>query len=159
MSVMTHNPSNFSGNNLPVERVSYADCLKFCGNLEWDEYRSVSGKYYRLPTEAEWEYACRAGTTTQFSFGDTFIANAWGLHDMHGNVGEFCQDSYNDYRKEDVTDPFCEWGLGPVYRGGSYACVASACDSANRFHVFGAPKERATKREDGVGCRVVLCLE
>ncbi|MDO4575234.1 MAG: formylglycine-generating enzyme family protein [Planctomycetia bacterium] len=122
-SVMGDNPSYFKGSNLPVEKVSWDDCQKFCQKLR------SQGLNVQLPTEAQWEYACRAGTTTPFSFGSTlngdkancdgnypygastegtylkktapvgsYSPNAWGLYDMHGNVYEWCADWKGDIR-------------------------------------------------------------
>ncbi|MEK7414580.1 MAG: formylglycine-generating enzyme family protein [Planctomycetota bacterium] len=110
-TVMESHHSTFTGDQLPVETVSFAQCQKFINKLSAKE-----GKAYRLPTEAEWEYACRAGSTARFAFGDRDEdlkdyawfgafkmypvaqkkANAWGLYDMHGNVWEFCQDWYDE---------------------------------------------------------------
>ena len=128
--IMGNNPSFFKGEkNLPVENISWEDCQEFMSKL-----RKTDRTEYRLPTEAEWEYACRAGTTTPFHFGETisseqanyddtrgfskkgvwrdkttpvgsFPANAWGLYDMHGNVFQWCQDRCGDYRRIDVVDP------------------------------------------------------
>jgi RNA polymerase sigma factor (sigma-70 family) len=159
--VMGDNPSRFKGeNNLPVDFPSWDDCQEFIKKL-----REKDKKPYRLPTEAEWEYACRAGTTTPFHFGETistdqanyegdqvygngkvgknrnkttpvgtFPANAWGLHDMHGNVYQWCQDRYGAYPSKDVVDP-----QGPdtatidrVMRGGSFMSTPWQCRSADR---------------------------
>ncbi|MDO4585390.1 MAG: formylglycine-generating enzyme family protein [Planctomycetia bacterium] len=128
-SVMGYNPSHFKGSNLPVERVSWENCQDFCQKL-----RSL-GLNVQLPTEAQWEYACRAGTTTSLNSGKNITSedgdcsnlneagwyrknsddethpvgqkrpNAWGLYDMHGNVWEWCQDWYGDYPSGSVTDP------------------------------------------------------
>ena len=116
-------PSCFNGDELPVENVTWYDCIEFCARLS-----QATGKNYRLPSEAEWEYACRAGTTTPFHFGETIstevanydgnhtygqgktgvyrekttpvgsfnAANAWGLYDMHGNLYEWCLDDWHD---------------------------------------------------------------
>jgi formylglycine-generating enzyme required for sulfatase activity len=138
-----------------------------------------------LPTEAEWEYACRAGTITPFHFGETisteqanydgnfiygkgqkgrdwqqttqvgsYSANAWGLHDMHGNVAEWCQDRYGEYKGGEETDPEGpESGDSRVVRGGSWNDGPKLCRSAFRLG-FGPGS-----RNDDVGFRVVLCQE
>ena len=152
--VMGNNPSNFKGDNLPVERVSWNDCQAFLKKLN----SKYPGKTYRLPTEAEWEYACRAGTTTKYYSGnrDSDLGrvgwyrgnagskthpvgqkspNSWGLYDMHGNVYEWCSDWYGDYPSGSMTDP-----QGPssgkyrVLRGGSWSSGAYYCRSAIRYY-------------------------
>ena len=180
-AVMGANPSNFKGeNNLPVEQVSWDDCVAFCEALG-----KKDGRTYRLPTEAEWEYACRAGTTTPFHFGDTisvnqsnydgnytysngkkgvyrqkmtpvgsFPANAWGLFDMHGNVWEWCADWFGPYPEGELKDPqgFIG-GEARVLRGGSWSFNPRFCRSACRY--WRAPGSR----DYDLGCRVALCLD
>jgi formylglycine-generating enzyme required for sulfatase activity len=154
--IMEKNPSAFAGEkNLPVDSVSWNDCQEFIKKL-----KEKDKKAYRLPTEAEWEYACRAGTTP-YHFGktistkqanfhvddrdkknlallkttpvDSFPANAWGLHDMHGNVWQWCQDWYGDYPQKDVVDPQGPTkGPNRVLRGGSWFYTADCCRSACR---------------------------
>ena len=149
--VMGTNPSHFQqvGPDAPVEKVSWEDAMEFCRRLterDRDSGRLPEGYVYTLPTEAQWEYACRAGTTTPFHFGDslsssqanfdgnypygaekgpnlerttpvgTYAPNAWGLYDMHGNVWEWCYDWYAEYPAVESTDP-----CGPD--GGSYRVV------------------------------------
>jgi sulfatase modifying factor 1 len=159
-TVMGNNPSRIKDEkNLPVEQVSWDDCQEFVKKL-WEKDK----KLYRLPTEAEWEYCCRAGTKTPFSFGETisteqanyrgdfvygngkkgvdrkrttpvggFPANAWGLHDMHGNVLQWCEDWYGEYHKNDVIDPQGpEKGESRVLRGGSWFDDPRFCRSAFR---------------------------
>jgi formylglycine-generating enzyme required for sulfatase activity len=156
-------PSSFSGDNLPVETVSWQDAVAYCTALTAQEIalgNVPAGMEYRLPTEAEWEYACRAGTTTEFNVGaDLFCAdarfafsyhsnsscgvsstiavgsyapNAFGLYDMHGNVWEWCLDYYASYDAAAVTDPFVTGGLTRVVRGGSWDGPSSPCRSAFR---------------------------
>jgi formylglycine-generating enzyme required for sulfatase activity len=146
--VMGNNPSNFKGeDNLPVETVSWDAAVEFCKKLSQKE-----GKTYRLPTEAEWEYACRAGTTTKFSFGEdesrlgeyAWYAqnsgdkthavgekkpNAWGLYDMAGNVWEWCNDSYlSRYGSSPTNNPASPTGGGfRVIRGGGWFYFAYYC--------------------------------
>jgi sulfatase modifying factor 1 len=173
-AVMGTNPSRFKGPTLPVEQVSWFDAVEYCNRLtEWlnrnggpyrKPYYAIDGERvtagvgtgFRLPTEAEWEYACRAGTQTQFHFGPTislkqahyypdesvpwenragntkpvgsFPANAWGLHDMHGNTLEWCWDWYGEKEyatrssssvTQDPTGPLS--GSARVVRGGSWS--------------------------------------
>jgi formylglycine-generating enzyme required for sulfatase activity len=147
-SVMGTNTSHFTGDpNRPVEKVSFLDASAYCKRLNARERANgtLPETYeYRLPTEAEWEYACRAGSTNRFSFGndvalgDRFAwtaensgatthpvgqkePNAWGLYDMHGNVWEWCQDWFEPYPAAPLTDP-----TGPatnkykVFKGGGW---------------------------------------
>jgi len=179
-AVMGNNPSHFKGEkNLPVERVSWEDCQDFIKKL-----REKDQKPYRLPTEAEWEYACRAGTTTPFYFGSSlaqdqancssgianslgrlfftgkttpvcnYPPNAWGLHDMHGNLWEWCQDWNGEYPKHEVTDPQGpNSGKHRVLRGGSWFNNPDHCRSAGRNG------NEPGGRSDRYGFRLCFCLE
>jgi formylglycine-generating enzyme required for sulfatase activity len=142
--VMGSNPSHFKGATLPVEQVSWDEAIKFCEKLtqtEKEAGRLPEGWTYTLPTEAQWEYACRAGTTTVYFFGDeitpkqanydenvdkttpvdTYPANAWGFHDMHGNVWEWCLDRYGKYPDGSAIDPVgLSDGSERVIRGGCW---------------------------------------
>ncbi len=174
--VMGTNPSNFKGAQLPVERVSWEDAVEFCRKLSGLPAERSAGRMYRLPTEAEWEYACRAGSKTKWSFGDSESSlgdyawwsgnsarqthpvgqkkpNAWGLYDMQGNVREWCSDwlvlAY--YRSSPTDDP-----QGPatgsfrVHRGGSWGDGAGYCRSAYRSGL--AP----SNRRGSLGFRLAL---
>lgn len=142
--VMGENPSEFKGSQNPVERVNWEDAMEFCGKLSALPKEKSAGVVYRLPTEAEWEYACRAGTTTDYSFGDIASGlreyawigsnsngtthpvglkkpNAWGLHDMHGNVTEWCQDWHGALSSRAATDPQgAESGSKRIGRGADW---------------------------------------
>ena len=141
------NPSSNKGAKYPVTNVSWNDCQDFIKKLN-----TKTNGSYRLPTEAEWEYACRAGTTTAYSYGDSitkndsnveglstkvvgsYKPNAFGLYDMHGNVWEWCEDWKVDYPKEAVIDPKGpEAGKNRVLRGGSFTGVGMHSRSANWF--------------------------
>ena len=158
--VMGSNPSSFKGAYRPVENVSWSAAFEFCKKLtemEKQAGRVPKGMAYQLPTEAQWEYACRAGTKTAYSFGNTitekqanyvsyplrrtadvgqYAANPWGFFDMHGNVWEWCADWYGDYPRVKVRDP-----VGPakgsfrVYRGGSWGYDGRNLRSASRDYV------------------------
>ena len=152
-AVMGENPSYFEGPNRPVDSVSWDDVQSFIAKLNVTE----GHERYRLPTEAEWEYACRAGSETKSSFGDDADAlgnyawyggnsgdkthpvgrklpNAWGLYDMHGNVGEWVQDWYGDYNAGAAVDPKGpEKGEYHALRGGFWSCSAEFCRSAGRY--------------------------
>jgi len=167
------NPSKFKGASNPVEQVNWDDAKAFCETLG-----IKTGRPVRLPTEAEWEYACRAGATTRYCTGDSEsdlgkagwwrgnsgeqthpvgqkVANVWGLHDMHGNVSEWCEDWYdaNYYKESPPEDPIgLPWGSKRVVRGGSWEHNSRVCRSAIRFDCFPA-------REDNrLGFRLVVSV-
>ena len=141
------NPSHFVGADMPVETVSWDDCQEFVRKLN----AKAGGGRFRLPTEAEWECACRAGTSGPYAgtlgdlgwYGDNGgrathdagqkRANAWGVYDMHGNVWEWCQDWRGDYPADSLTDPAGpSSGVYRVNRGGSWSFSARNCRSAYR---------------------------
>jgi formylglycine-generating enzyme required for sulfatase activity len=178
--MMGKNPSRFQGDNLrgdsanhPVEQVSWEDAVDFCNKLSDLPEEKKAGRVYRLPTEAEWEYACRAGSKSAYSFGEGSKslgdyawfdqnsnrqthpvgekkANAWGLYDMHGNVWEWCSDWYGQYPKGAVSDPVgTRESSNRVFRGGSWYDHFEYCRSARRLGYF--PSGR-----DDFGFRVAL---
>ena len=166
-SVMGNNPSHFKGDDLPVDNVSWNGCQKFIRKV--NEQLSCRA---RLPTEAEWEYACRAGATGPYA-GDGLDGmgwykdngrgrthpvghkrpNLWGFYDMHGNVWEWCNDWSSDYPSGSVIDPAGPAsGVNRVLRGGSWYSYARACCSAQRF------RRTPSKREWKIGFRL-CCSE
>jgi formylglycine-generating enzyme required for sulfatase activity len=157
--VMGENPSFFKGPDLPVEHLTWNEARRFCELLSALPEEKAAGRHYRLPTEAEWEYACRAGTVTTFNTGDTlelckarfatkprsspkmtapvgsYPPNAWGLFDMHGNVWEWTSDWFSaDYfRESPVDDPQGPaTGTHHTLRGGSASVEAHECRCAIR---------------------------
>ncbi|MBQ0023997.1 MAG: formylglycine-generating enzyme family protein [Prevotellaceae bacterium] len=150
-AVMGKNPSKHKGNNRPVECVSWKDCQKFI-----DKLNSLTGKRFRLPTEAEWEYACRGGNRSKgykYSGSNTLSDVAWyadnsggtthdvktkspnelGIYDMSGNVWEWCSDWKGSYSSSSQTNPTgAASGSGRVRRGGSWYNNAWICRSSFR---------------------------
>ena len=170
-AVMNGGRSSFKEfNKLPISGINWEDCQSFIEILN-----KSTKQRYRLPTEAEWEYACRAGTKTYYSFGDkidgtkanyenssrkipdpvgTYKPNPWGLYDMHGNVWEWCEDWYNqEYSLGPITDPKGpSSGKAHVLRGGSFNDKENALRSAFRYmfqkptlHNFGTTGFRLVK--------------
>jgi formylglycine-generating enzyme required for sulfatase activity len=184
--VIGSNPSEFQKQFMrksvssmhPVEQVSWEDAAEFCKTLSDLPEEKQAGRVYRLPTEAQWEYACRAGSKTAFGFGESSKslgdyawfgehikgqthpvgkkkANAWGLYDMHGNVSEWCSDWYGDYPKGAVSDPFGPLkGSDRVNRGGSFGNIATLCRSASRSGF-----DPSSYRDHDIGFRVALSFE
>ena len=150
--VMGNNPSSWKGDNLPVENVSWDDCQTFIRKLN-----ALTGKNFRLPTEAEWEFAARGGNNSRGykyagsnNIGDvawyednsgskthvvgTKSPNELGIYDMSGNVWEWCQDWYGDYSSASQTNPTgASNGSARVLRGGSWYCSARLCRSSDRY--------------------------
>jgi len=179
-AVMGNSPKS-QDDDRPVVHVRWEDASEFCHKLSALPEEKAAGRVYRLPTEAEWEYACRAGTTTKFSFGDDeellkefgWFAknsgiyervdqthrvglkkpNAWGFFDMHGNVWEWCNDWYSSYEEGVVKDPGGPaGGSGRVFRGGCWYYGADDCRSARRG-MF-----EPTFRSNCLGFRVAMSL-
>ena len=198
--IMGYNPSYLKGDNLPVENLTWFDAVEYCNKRSQKERltpvyaitgRTPSTGYpitaatvtinwnnngYRLPTEAEWEYACRAGTTTPFNTGEnistkqanfkgtnegdeyrertmpvgTFAANKWGLHDMHGNISEWCWDVYGAYDTGTLNNPRgAADGFYRVIRGGSWHYIDQSIRSAIRGNY------NPSYHVDSLGFRVV----
>ena len=164
-ALMAANPAHFPlGGDFPIETVSWEECSKLCERLS-----TVCGKRVRLPSEAEWEYACRAGSETLYSFGDTSellgvfgwfrgnaseqshpvgqkLPNAWGLYDMHGGIDEFCQDTWHPAYSGAPLDGSAwidgEDQLHRVLRGGSWYDLGEYCSSPHRnYYEFDTPSE------------------
>jgi formylglycine-generating enzyme required for sulfatase activity len=180
-SVMPDNRSRYKGADRPVTNVTLEDCVEFCKLLtkkERAQGKLPEGAEYRLPTEAEWEYVCRAGSEANYGFGDsetdlgeyawyrensgrtqpvgTKKPNAWGLFDMHGNVWEWCGDWYGSYSAEETEDPTgAPAGAKRVFRGGSWGSGAAHCRSAARN---GCQNNPQYYRLSGLGFRLVRTL-
>jgi formylglycine-generating enzyme required for sulfatase activity len=159
-SVMGPHPSNFPGDNRPVEEISWTNAMAYCAaltSIERTAGRVPVGYEYRLPTDAEWEFCCRAGSTTEWNTGNnlntlqanfnsaqtvnvgSYAANALGLFDMHGNVWEWCLDSWDgssNYPSSSVADPYVNSGPYRVFRGGSWGDSAYNCRSAFRYYDY-----------------------
>ncbi|WP_308992177.1 formylglycine-generating enzyme family protein [Mariniflexile litorale] len=170
--IMGNNPSYFKGANLPIEQVSWEDAMNFCHKLTDQEHaagRIPIGYTYTLPAEAQWEYACRAGTTGDYAGNLDDMgwyvnnsedkshpvglkkANAWGLYDMHGNIREWCLDWYGDYpggSKTNYSGPAS--GTHRVSRGGNWHRGAEASTASKRS------KETQGRCDDLNGFRIAL---
>ena len=173
--VMGHNPSEFKGARRPVENVTWKDAMEFCKRLNQLPEEKAKGYVYRLPTEAEWEYACRAGASqySRYHFvGDTihsglanffetgrkqttevgsYVPNAFGLYDMHGNVWEWCLDGKREYQDRAENNPqgSMDEGAYRVIRGGSWDNARSYCTASCRF------MNSSDFRCPGIGFRVL----
>ena len=174
-NVMGNNPSSIKGAMSPVETLRWEDAVSFCEKLSDLPEEKAAGREYRLPTEAEWEYACRGGGKTAYGFaGSTELLrehawfaenaqnkhhpvgekkpNGWGLHDMQGNVWEWCKDWHGDYRSDAVTDPQGpSQGSARVIRGGSWV-VAEETRFRSAYRATYVPTDRSVT----VGFRIAL---
>jgi formylglycine-generating enzyme required for sulfatase activity len=179
LAVTGSNPSYFRGTlKRPVEQVGWNEAVEYCSKETsrlQNAGRLPAGYECRLPTEAEWEYACRAGSGTKFGHGDDYgklgdyawfagnsgkmtqpvekkLPNAWGLYDMHGNVWEWCLDWYSEALPGGrVADPQGQAeGLRRVNRGGCWSSIGWYCRSSTRFYVW------ATGKMNGLGFRPVI---
>jgi sulfatase modifying factor 1 len=169
--VTGNNPSEFQGEKFPVEMVSWNEAVAFCEALNKKE-RIPRGWQFALPTEAQWEYACRADTTTTYSWGNeitpqlanskdsglnktvevgSYSANPWGFFDMHGNTREWTADWYGGYLRSSAIDPSGpNEGSGRVNRGGSWVRRGVRLRSADRSSVY------PSNRFNFIGFRVAL---
>ncbi|MHC4208007.1 MAG: formylglycine-generating enzyme family protein, partial [Planctomycetota bacterium] len=172
LAIMGENPSLFTGDDLPVESVSWKDAMDFCRKLS-----KKTGRQYTLPSEAQWEYACRAGSSGRYGFGDDASQldqyawyttnskdsthpvgrkkpNDWGLYDMHGNVWEWCLDHSHDNYDGAPCDGSAWQDLDAVsprvFRGSSWSDSAESCRCSSRSGSYPG------YRGENVGFRVVL---
>lgn len=169
-AIMGNNPSSNKGTRLPVTNISWYECQEFIKKLNEKQNNS-----YRLPTEAEWEYACKAGTITPYSFGDkitpedanyadskigkpievgNYKPNAFGLFDMHGNVWEWCMNSYYSYSRIPVKDP-----KGPS-EGSMIVCRGGSFESKEKTFLRSSVRYDFQKntRTDSIGFRLIKSL-
>ncbi|MDA7928642.1 formylglycine-generating enzyme family protein [Mariniblastus sp.] len=176
-AVVGSNPSAFKFDNNPVETVSWDDAVAFCKLLSSRPEEKAAGRSYRLPTEAEWEYACRAGSISHYFFDNSSVnlpkyalfssanevarhrpvgmkrPNAWGLFDTCGNVFEWCQDWYGNYTETAVTDPKGpKSGSYRVFRGGGWNLGADCCTSSYR-------RRTNSSKNYVIGFRVVCLVD
>lgn len=177
-AVMKYNPSSFKGSDLPVENVSWEDCQDFMEKLN----QAACAATFRLPTESEWEYACRAGSNTKYYYGDTIELlseyawydsnsvssstnrneskvvgqkkpNSWGLHDMHGNVFEWCQDWYAEDFINTLLDPQGPTnGTERIKRGGAWNSAPQSLIVSYRAHL------KPTLKSSFIGFRIVKVI-
>jgi formylglycine-generating enzyme required for sulfatase activity len=177
-TILGDNPSAFKDPQMPVHKVNWHEAMEFCEVLterEKSVNRMPNKWSFNLPSEAQWEYACRADTTTVFHFGNeaeelppygwfadnsdggpktigTKKPNAWGIHDLHGNMGEWCFDWYGKaYPVDGSVDPITEKASAfKVFRGGTYTDIPERCRAAHRHRI--TPETR----NPWIGFRVVL---